>query len=65
MKRLAIASVLLFLCRWADAASVVQWRGEVELKKSGESSWKLLAGADVSAGPKAYSFRRNWVYSLV
>ncbi len=47
MKQLLVSLAFLFICRSADAAHVAQWRGEVALKKSGETSWTRLTAADV------------------
>ena len=64
MKRILVSVAFLFACRAAQAAYVSEWRGEVELRKSGSKEWSLLAGDEkprLAAGDEMRTARASTV----
>ena len=62
MKRLILPVVLLFLCQFAEAASIVERRGEVDVRKKGEASWARIADSGkvpLSAGDELRTARAS------
>ncbi|OGS13104.1 MAG: hypothetical protein A2234_02625 [Elusimicrobia bacterium RIFOXYA2_FULL_58_8] len=46
MKHLILLTGFMFIYQFSEAAYIAQRRGEVELKQSGATDWRLLAGND-------------------